>query len=561
MIGLGLPVAGLAAQETEPAVETRLRRLTVRQKAAQLIMPWVTGAWAAWDDSTLLATVRLVDSLEVGGVVISIGTPGDVVLKLNHLQRQARLPLLVAADFEYGTAFRLAGGTGFPTNMGVGASGSEADAYAMGRIIAEEGRALGVHLGFSPVADVNNNPANPIINTRSFGGDPALVGRLVAAQIRGMQDHGMVATAKHFPGHGDTSTDSHIGLPVVVADWNRLRAVELEPFRTAVAAGVGAVMSAHVALPALDSGRIRPATMVPEILTGILRDSLGFGGLIITDALDMGGVINGYGREEAAVQALLAGADILLMPVDPVAAVEAIAAAVAGGRVSEARLDASVRRLLALKERLGLFANRTVDPERLGEVMAQRAFVDAADSASARSLVLLRDTDGVVASLRGGPQSVTLISYGESNWATAGVTLGGELRRQGHRVTTFRLSPASGAESYDSASRAMTANAITIVAASVRVSSGKGSVVMPAALEALLTHADQAGPTLLVSLGSPYLIRQVPSVPGYLLAWTSTGSIERAVAAALGGAPIDGRLPVEIPPHFLIGAGLREPRP
>lgn len=530
--------------------------MTVREKAAQLIMPWVTGAWAAWDDSTLASTVRLVDSLGVGGVVISIGTPGDVVLKLNHLQRQARIPLLVAADFEYGTAFRLAGGTGFPTNMGVGASGSEADAYAMGRILAEEGRALGVHLGFTPVADINNNPDNPIINTRSFGGDPALVGRLVAAQIRGMQDHGMIATAKHFPGHGDTSTDSHIGLPVVTSDWARLSQAELAPFRAAVAAGVGAVMSAHVALPAIDSGRLRPATMVPEILTGILRDSLGFHGLIVTDALDMGGVINGYGRDEAAVQALLAGADVLLMPPDPVAAVEAIANAVVDGRVSEARLDASVRRVLILKEQLGLFQRRTVDPEKLGEVMARRAFVEAADSASTRSLVLLRDADGVIAALRAGPRRITLVSYGESNWATAGTTLAGELRRQGHQVTGVRLSPASGPASYDSAARALSPGGVTLVAASVRVASGKGSVVMPDPLAALISHADQTGPTLLISLGSPYLIRQVPHVPGFLLGWTSTPSIERAVAAALGGAPITGRLPVGIPPDWPIGAGL-----
>ena len=305
--------------------------MTTAEKAAQLIMPWVSGGYTAWDEPGFVRIVRLVDSLKVGGIVISIGSPMEVAARLNHLQRRARVPLLVASDFEGGTAFRINGGTAFPTNMGVGAGGQETDAWEMGRIIAEEGRALGVHLAFSPVADVNNNPANPIINTRSFGGDPALVARMVTAQIRGAQSHGMPSTVKHFPGHGDTGTDTHIAYAVIPATWRRLDTLELVPFRAAVKAGVSAVMTAHVVLPSIDTIPNRPATMAPEILTGILRDSLDFKGLVVSDALDMGAIVNTYGPGEAAVMALLAGNDILLMPTDPVAAVQALVQAVRRG--------------------------------------------------------------------------------------------------------------------------------------------------------------------------------------------------------------------------------------
>jgi beta-N-acetylhexosaminidase len=221
--------------------------------------------------------------------------------------------------------------------MGVAATGSDSDAYEIGRVTALEGRAVGIHLAFAPVADVNNNPANPIINVRSFGEDPQDVGRLVAAEIRGLQDNGMLACAKHFPGHGDTGTDSHIALPVITSGWSRLDSVELVPFRRAVAAGVAAVMSAHIALPTIDVGQLRPGSVAPNILTGILRDSLGFHGLIVTDALNMGGVANAYGSE-AGVRAFLAGSDLLLQPADPAATIDAMMAALARREINDGRI-------------------------------------------------------------------------------------------------------------------------------------------------------------------------------------------------------------------------------
>lgn len=540
-------------------MEARLRRLTLREKAAQLVMPWIAGSYAAFDDPGFERIVRWVDSLGVGGVIVSIGAPTDIAAKLNFLQRTAKLPLLVAADLEGGTAFRFTGGTGFPTNMGVGASGRDEDAEEMGRIIAREGRAVGVHITFSPVADVNNNPANPIINTRSFGGDPGVVARLVAAQVRGTQREGMLATAKHFPGHGDTETDSHLALPVVAADWRRMDSLELVPFRAAVEAGVALVMSAHIALPAVDSGLTRPATMAPNILTGILRDSLGFRGLIVTDALDMGGVINSYGPDQAAVQAILAGSDILLQPRDPRTAVEAVVRAVEEGRITRDRLDQSVRRVLQLKHRLGLFRRRTVNLDSIGYVVGRRAALDSARAASARSLVLLKDSLGVLDSLRRPVRRIAIITYGETNAGTVGAVLSGELRRRGYPTIVFRLHPPSGPASYDSARVMLTGGEVRLFVVSVRAREGKGSVAMPEPLARLIEETTGAAPTLLVSLGSPYLITQTPGVPGYLLGWVSNPLVEQAIAAALTGAPITGRLPVEIPPSYPIGAGLQRP--
>jgi beta-N-acetylhexosaminidase len=423
----------------------------------------------------------------------------------------------------------------------------------MGRITALEGRAVGVHVTFSPVADVNNNPANPIINTRSFGEDPGLVARMVAAQVRGTREGGMLATAKHFPGHGDTGTDSHLALPVVPVAWARLSAVELVPFRAAIAAGVEAVMSAHIALPGIDSGRTRPATMVPSILTGILRDSLGFRGLIVTDALDMGGVVAGYGTGEAAVQALLAGSDILLMPTDPVVAVRAVVEAVGAGRVTEARIDTSVRKLLNLKEALGLYRQRTVSLDSVPAVVGRAEHTALAAEASARSLVLLQD-GGLIDSLTRANRRIAVVTYGEGSGSAVGTTLAAELRRAGHDVTTARLSPASGPASYDSAGTIAAGGDYVIFAVAVRAREGAGTVAMPAALAALIGAAGPRG--ALVSFGSPYVIAQAPEVGTCVLAWVTNPLTERAAAGALQGAAVSGRLPVTIPPRWPIGTGI-----
>lgn len=541
-------------------VEETLARMSVRAKVGQLVMPFLPGTYAAYDGTELDRVHGWIDSLQLGGVIVSIGSPIDIAAKLDHLQRRSRLPLLVAADLEGGSAFRFTGGTPFPTNMGIAATGRDRDAYEVGRITALEGRAVGIHLVFAPVADVNSNPDNPIINTRSFGEDPARVSRLVTETVRGMQDNGILATAKHFPGHGDTETDSHISLPVIRSDWARLDSVELAPFRAAVRSGVTAIMSAHIALLGIDTAsEVRAGTVAPNILSGLLRDSLGFRGLVVTDALDMGALVAIHGPEETAVRAFLAGADLLLQPSDPRATVEAMVAAVAAGRFSMARLDASVRRMLELKERMGLFRKRTVPLDSIGAIVGQRAFMDTARAVTARSLVLVKDSAGTMDRLVRGNGPIAVVSYGESNWATVGGGLTAALRREGRRVTLFRLTPASGPASYDSARTVLRAAEHAVFATSVRPTTAKGSIALPMAAAALIAESARDHPTLLVSFGSPYLLSQVPAAPAYLLAWTSNPLTEDAVARAILGAPITGTLPVSLPSGQPLGFGIRRP--
>ena len=536
-------------------VDRLLDSLPLRDRIAQLVMPWIPGTYAALDDSAFRQAEHWVDSLHVGGIIVSVGSPLDEAAKLNALQRKAPLPLLIASDLESGTAIRFNGGTRFPPNMGVAAGGREQDAWEIGRITALEGRAVGVHIAFAPDADVNSNPDNPIINTRSFGENPDTVSRFVAAAVRGIQANGMLATAKHFPGHGDTETDSHLALPVVSADWTRLDTLELVPFRAAVKAGVDVVMSAHIALPGIDSGRVRPATVNPDVLTGVLRDTLGFHGLTVTDALNMQGVVAKYGPAQAAVLAFEAGADLLLMPADAGAAIDAMEQAVTSGRVSEARLNQSVRRILEIKHDLGLFRHRTVDLDSVMATVGRAEFQAFADSVAARSIVLARD-DGTVDSLAAAPRRIAVIQYGEGTGENVGGTFAGALRASGDTVTTFRLHAESGAASYDSAAAVSAASPFTIFAVAVRAVAWKGSIGLPAPLVTLMDSAATRSGTMLVSFGSPYVSAQAPGIRSYLLAWSTNPESERAAALALRGGAITGRLPISIPPDLPIGSGL-----
>jgi beta-N-acetylhexosaminidase len=545
----------------EVDVEELLRSLSLRDRIAQLVMPWVAGTYAAFNDEAFRRLQGWVDSLHIGGFIVSVGSPHDVAVKLNRLQEQSPLPLLVGSDLEAGTAIRLNGGTPFPPNMGVAATGSDSDAYQLGRITALEGRAVGVHLAFAPVADVNNNPANPIINVRSFGEDPHAVGRLVAAQIRGLQEHGMLAAAKHFPGHGDTGTDSHISLPVLAAGWSRLDSVELVPFRSAIAANVAAVMSAHIAVPGLDHGQLRPGTVAPNILTGLLRDSLGFTGLVVTDALNMGGIATAYGSE-AAVRAFLAGSDLLLQPADPKVAIDAMAAAVTRGEISQERLNRSVRRVLEMKRKLGLFTRRTAPLDSIAHVVGRAEFRTQAEDMASRSIVLVKDVNGTVLNLEDTRRPISLITYGDDNNRSIGNALASELRARGFPVTSFKLWPASGPASYDSASSVIARSPITVFAVSDKPTESRGTLGVPDSLATLITVTSRSRPTILVSLGNPYLITQLPDVWSYLIAWRASAVAEQAVARALAGTtPITGRLPISLPPTYPLGWGLRREAP
>ena len=561
------PRANLPELEVPPReanvspVDSLVGSLTLREKIGQLVMPWLLGDYTAFGTREFDRISYWVDSLQLGGIIISIGSPIDAAAKLNALQERSRLPLLIAADLEWGSAMRFVGGTAFPMAMGIGATDRELDAYELGRITALEGRAVGVHMTYSPVADVNNNPDNPIINTRSFGEDPKSVSKLVAAYVRGANDHGMFTTAKHFPGHGDTESDSHINLPVVSACWDRLDTVELVPFRAAIEAGVTAVMTAHIALPCIDGeSDPPPATLSPAVMTGILRDSLGFDGLVVTDALTMGAIISKYGVGETVVKAFLAGSDLLLIPADPAEAIDAMAAAVESGRISRERLDQSVRRMLVLKEEAGLFEQRTVSLDSIPARIGLREHQEAADDIAARSLTLVQE--GPIEEFRQDRGRTAVITYAEETNLAVGNTLVQELRALGETVNPFRLYPASGPVSYDSARAVIANNPRVVFAAGVRFIAGRGHIQLPDALASLLQETQHKRPTMLVALGSPYLLNQLTDFSaGYLLAWADFESTERATARALASdAAIGGQLPITLSDNYPRGFGISLPR-
>jgi beta-N-acetylhexosaminidase len=539
-----------------PDVDQLIGALSVRDKIAQLVVPWISGTYAAYDAEAFARMKLWVDSLHVGGLIVSVGSPLDIAAKLNRLQERSSLPLLIASDLEGGTSIRFNGGTPLPPNMGVAATGSDSAAYEMGRITALEGRAVGIHLAFAPVADINNNPDNPIINTRSFGEDPAAVGRMVAAEIRGLQDNGMLATAKHFPGHGDTGTDSHLSLPVITSTWSRLDSVELVPFRSAIAAGVKVVMSAHIAMPGIDPGELRPGTVARNVLTGILRDSLAFDGLVVTDALDMGGITSAYGAD-ASLRAFLAGADLLLQPADPAAAIAAMEAAVDRGQITSERLDSSLRRVLQTKRDLGLFTRRRVSLDSVPGMVGSSRFLGEAREMAARSVVMVKDVNGTVHGLRRSKPPMTLVTFGEEENRTVGLALAAELRRQGIVPAVFRLWPGSGSASYDSAAAALARRPVALFVTADKPTAWRGTIGLPERLSALISTSARARPTILVSLGNPYLISRLPEVGSYLIGWRSNPVTEEAVARALAGvAPITGELPISIPPLYPRGWGV-----
>lgn len=540
------------------SVDSTLRTLSLDQKIGQVIMPWLPGAYASVDDRWYQRASTWIDSLEVGGIIVSIGSPLDIAATLNSLQARSKLPLLIAADLEDGTSTRFVGGSAFPSNMGLAATSRPRDAYEQARITAIEARAVGVHMTFSPVADVNNNPANPIINTRSYGEDPRQVAAFVRAYVRGAQDQGLFATAKHFPGHGDTDVDSHLGLPSLDVTWRRLRSVEFVPFQAAIAADVRAIMTAHLAVPRLSGGNGVPATMSASILGDVLRDSLGFGGLVVTDGLSMGAIQSTYPRGEASVRAFEAGSDILLQPPDPRAAFDALREAVQSGRITEARLDQSVRKVLAAKAQAGLFDRRLVPLDEIPRVVGRADHRALAMDVMQRSITLAKD-EGVLERVRPG-KDVAVVTYGPDWHPRIGQGLAAEFRSAGKRASLFRVWPAAGPASYDSVRTLANRSDVVIIVAAVRPRESSPEIGLPDSLARLVIEVAARKPTILVSLGNPYLYGQVPAVGAYVLGWRPVDEAEIAVARALLGIePISGRLPIGIPPVFPVGHGLDRP--
>ena len=549
-----------------------LKRMTIRQKAAQLVWPWILGDYVPEGSAEWGRLMQLVLDDEVGGFIVSVGTPTEIASKVNALQRLSKLPLLMSADYETGVGFRargayfvpneidLGGATNFPLQMALGASRDSALAYQMGRATAREARALGVHVAFGPVLDVNNNPNNPVIAARSLGEDPASVARLGVAITRGLEENGVVATGKHFPGHGDTEINSHLALPTVAVNRARLDAVELPPFRAAVNAGIGAMMTFHGILPALDTTGV-PATLSSAVLTGLLRGEMGFKGLIFTDAMDMVGVVQQFGAREAVKRAVVAGADVVLMPKDTKGSIDAIVEAVKEGRLTEARLDASVRRILAIKEKFGLHRHRLVSLDSVRVIVGDSSHVQVARRIAERGLTLVRDSLAQVplAAARTAPRVLTIIVTPRGDLA-AGPAFTGTLRASYPGLRTELMLPNVERDGGNVARLLAIADSMdqVIVASYMIQTSESATATAPGSLPTLVRGLIARGkPPVVVAFGNPYLLREIPEASAYLVAWGGSSASQVAAAQALAGqVPVSGRLPVSIPPLVRMGAGV-----
>ncbi len=556
-------------QEQQPAaaekswVEKTLASMTLDEKIGQLIIPATVGMFLSQDSDAFRQAQRDISEFHVGGYhmlgeVNLLHEPAGVALFINHLQELSRVPLWITADFEGGVGLRYIGATRLPRAMAMGATANPDMAYQAGRITAEEARALGVQVNFYPVVDVNNNARNPIINIRSFGGDPLLVARMARAYIRGSQDHGVMATAKHFPGHGDTSTDSHLELPVIDVDRARLNAIELPPFRAAVDEGVGGVMSAHIALPRIDTANL-PATLSPMMLTGVLRGELGFGGVIFTDAMNMRGIAAHYPEGEAAVRAVKAGADIVLYPPSVEQAFVALKRAVESGDIKESRIDESVRRILTAKAKLGLNLGRLVDIGKLDKVLGTNYNQRTAQQIIESAITLVRDKRGDLP-LRLAPQQkvlfITMVdnSDGWRDGVPGHAFFAGLVKRHPNSINVYVTDKTSPTE-LELIRKLAAFSDTVIVNGFIRVSSFKGSIDMSEGEINLLKHLSAIDkPFAFVLYGSPYLLSFVPELPTYILAYEYYPAAEEAaLKAVLGEIEFRGTLPVELPGFYPIG--------
>jgi len=563
--------AALAAAFIPVWVSAAPLPLPLHDKVAQLVVMSFYGESFNVRSKQFKKYQHLIHDVHIGGVIVTGHSvhgairgaePYAFTALVNRFQSMSPIPLLVAADFERGASMRIASTTAWPYNMAFAAARDLDGVRYQGAETAREARAIGVNWIFAPVADVNNNPDNPIINIRSYGEDADLVASYVSAYIEGAHSSvkdPVLVTAKHFPGHGDTVEDSHIQLARLNADVKRIEAVELAPFRAAIRSNVDAVMTAHLAVPALDDENI-PATVSTKILTGVLRDEMKFKGLIVTDAMEMEGLMQMFDTGEAAVRSLLAGADVLLMPRDAEAAIAGVLAAVQSGRLSEKRIDESLNRVLAAKMRLGLYRSRYAEYRAIARVLGAPEDEQRAQQVADHAVTLVKDNKDLVP-LR-APDKTCLIALTESRYGREGWRLLEEAQKRAPKMPITIVDPRMTKADLDEVLHSTTAACTEIVvAAYVSVAAYRGNVALPGEYSGFV-NALLAGqtPVLLAALGSPYLVHSFPQVSAYLTTFSTTETSETAFIRALfGEIPITGKLPVTIPGIANYGDGIQLP--
>ena len=580
------PYSRKPSKEALKWADKELQRMSLDEKIGQLISVGINATFLNQDSAAFKDLRHQIVDNHVGGIILFRGPVYESVMIVNRMQQLSKYPLLISSDLEAGSGMRFDDTVNFPWNMAIAATGNPDFARRAGDLTAREARALGIQQIYAPVADVNNNAANPVINVRSYGEDPTDVARFVTAFVKGAQHAGVIATAKHFPGHGDTATDSHRGLPEIDVTRERLNEVELVPFRAAVNAGVGAVMDGHIGLPLIDPTAITPLprdvklkatdtddaseivvekgtmpTTLSPVMNGILRRDLNFDGLIVTDAMSMSGLTLYFTQEEASVRAIAAGADLLLKPADPDAALGGVRAAVRSGRLSEKRVEESARKVLAAKYDLGLVQQRLTPLEEIDQVVAGKKALELADEIAEHAITLVRD-DAKLLPLNLTPNArifnLAITNGDDRSFITQPFvgTMAGAGRKMDTIVLDDRSSEAEVKKALDGAGRA----SIVIVSMYGRVRSGQArSVALPQpGTKALNELIDRKTPLIAISFGNPYLLISFPGLQTYLVAYGDMQSLQEAAAQALlGQADITGRLPISLPGLYPRATGIQ----
>ena len=565
----------------------QLRKMSLEEKIGQLISVGVNATFLNQDSDAYRALKHQIEDNKVGGVILFRGPVYESVILVNRMQELAKYPLLISADLEAGAGMRFDDTVNFPWNMAVGATGNPEYARRQGEITAREARALGVQQIFAPVVDVNNNAANPVINVRSYGEDPAEVARFAVAFTEGAQAAGAIATAKHFPGHGDTAVDSHRGLPEINVGRDRLNNVEFVPFKATVDAGIGSVMVGHIAMPQIDATAVKPlpqnvkskpidtdeggeiieekaampATMSP-VIGNILRKDLKFPGMIVTDALSMSGLTIYFTQEEAAVRALEAGADMLLKPADVDASFRGVHDAVKSGRITEQRVEESARKILAAKYDLGLVDQRITPVDTIDRIVGSRDVPALATEIAEHAVTLVRDEDKLVPLKNLKPEArvfnLAVTNGDDRNWiASAFVS---RLGRGGVKLETVVLDDRSTDREVQKAIERAKSADLVIASLYGRVRSGQAlSVGVPeAGARALSALIEAKSPIVGISFGNPYLLQGFPGLRTYVVAYGDMPSLQQAVARALlGEIDITGKLPISLPGLYPRGTGIQ----
>jgi beta-N-acetylhexosaminidase len=581
----------------EKWAEKTLKKLSLEEKIGQVFMIWTPAQFLNVNSSAYLRLRDEMRQYHIGLFLLTVpydppflyrSRPLEAAELLNRLQQDSKLPLLVAADFERGISMRLHGGTEFPDAMAFGATGKAEYAEDFARVTALESRAIGVHWNFFPVTDVNSNPANPIINTRSFGEDPQQVSDFADSYIRGAHAGGLLTTAKHFPGHGETITDSHLGVAEVPGDLARLNTIELPPFRSAIAAGVDSIMISHVTVPALEPDPDRVASTSLAVVTDLLKRQLGFQGLVVTDALDMTGLTHLYTANigRAAVDAFKAGNDVLIIPADLDASFKALLKAIRSGEVPLSQLDASVLKILKAKASLGLNQDRLVDLNQITTIVGKPEDFSLGERIASDAITLVRDNGKILALKKSGTAAsdlpyqnveevhnhLVVAILTDDVRAEAGRELEREIRLRVPDVHVIYVDPRIASGMSDDVLKAVDQAQTVVAAVYMTPTAGKAiaeangvtnSVSLAGAtghlLQGILDHG--AEKTIVLAMGSPYLAKDFPALQNYICAFSNVTVSEIAVVKALfGEIPIHGHLPVTIPNFARRGAGIERPK-